>query len=216
MSRCPPAAGGTWTSHSSAANGTGESGLSERRGVPARIEDRQVHLERGRPPRVSPASCPINLHHLADRVRSRLAGGDRVRRLGPGGRGPRQVDRPAVGGAPRAGSEPLPDPPLGRASLAGLQRARHGPEPVAGRPPPALRLPPGPVGDLCQRPAACRDLLPGRQLDLRRGSRWPTPARQARLRPPAVARLAQRAGCRGSPGSPALGARRRPRSRPVR
>ena len=190
MSRRPLAAGGTWTSHSSAANGTGESGLSERRGAPARIRNRQVRLERSRTPHVSPADCPMSRRRLAERGRSRLAGGDRVRRRGPSGPGQRQVDRLAVGGAPRAGAEPLPGPPLGRVSLAGLQGARHGPAPVAGRLPPALRLPPGPVGDACQSPAACRGLLPGRQLDLRRGNCWPTPACQARLCLPAVARPA--------------------------
>ena len=63
MSRRPLAAGGTWTSHSSAASGTGESGLSERRGAPAQIRDRQVRLERGRTPHVSPASCLNNPDH---------------------------------------------------------------------------------------------------------------------------------------------------------
>ena len=63
MSRRPLAGGGTSTLHSSAANSTVESGLSERRDVPARIGNRQVRLERGRSPRVSPAGCPNSRHH---------------------------------------------------------------------------------------------------------------------------------------------------------
>ena len=42
--------------------------------MPDRNCNRQVHLERDRTPRVSPASRPIRRHHLADRVGSRLAG----------------------------------------------------------------------------------------------------------------------------------------------